>query len=165
MPRIVIFFGRLIYRIESIISHCKTAYLKSRLKSCGIDVYFFPGVSINIPETISIGNHTHLGENVHLRGGGVILIGDRCQIANNTIIVTGGHPIDGGQYYGRSIFGDIRIGNNVWIGSGAIILPGVTIGENSVIAAGAVVTKDIQSNVLVGGVPAKKIRDVPQCVA
>ena len=141
--------------------HCKGAFLKSRLKFCGDDVYFYPGISVNIPETISIGNHTHLGENVHLRGGGKILIGDWCQIANNTIIVTSGHPIDGGKYYGRSVFNDIQIGNNVWIGSGVIILPGVTVGENSVIAAGSVVTKDVQSNILAGGVPAKKIRDIP----
>ena len=149
--------------MESCISYCKGAFLKSRLKSCGYDVYFYPGVSISQPETISIGNHTHLGENVHLRGGGIILIGDWCQIANNAIIVTGNHPIDGGLYYGRSVFEDIKIGNNVWIGSGVIILPGVTIGENSVIAAGAVVTNDIQSNVIVGGVPAKKIKAASSC--
>ncbi len=159
--RIVVLIGRVIFRIENIVYNCKVAYLKSRLKSCGDDVYFHCGVSMNMPETISIGNHTHLGENVHLRGGGVISIGDWCQIANNTIVVTGVHPIDGGKYYGRSLFNDVRICNNVWIGSGAIILPGVTIGENSVVAAGAVVTKDIQSNTLVGGVPAKKIRDIP----
>ena len=137
--------------------------MKSRLKFCGDDVYFYPGVSISLPQTISIGNHTHLGENVHLRGGGAILIGEWCQIANNTIIATAGHPIDGVKYYGRVTLGDIQIGNNVWIGTGAIILPDVTIGENSVIAAGAVVTKNVQSNVLVGGVPAKKIRDISLC--
>jgi len=159
--RVIIFVGRVIFKIEAIMCHCKGAFLKSRLKFCGDDVYFYPGISVNIPETISIGNHTHLGENVHLRGGGKILIGDLCQIANNTIIVTSGHPIDGGKYYGRSVFNDIQIGNNVWIGSGVIILPGVTVGENSVIAAGSVVTKDVQSNILAGGVPAKKIRDIP----
>ena len=54
----------------------------------------------------------------------------------------------------------VTIGNNVWIGSGANILPGVTIGDNSIIAAGALVNKDIPSNVIVGGVPAKIIRNL-----
>ena len=54
----------------------------------------------------------------------------------------------------------VRIGNDVWIGGNVTILPGVTIGNNVVVAAGAVVTKDIPDNTLVGGVPAKKIRDL-----
>lgn len=159
--KLMLFLGHMLYSVGSRVHHLKGEYLKSRLRYCGNDVFFYPGVSVDIPETISIGNHTHIGENVHLRGGGAIIIGEWCQIANNSIIVTGGHPIDGGRYYGRSIFYDISIGNNVWIGSGAIILPGVCVGDNSVIAAGAVVTSSIPSNVLAGGLPARKIRDIP----
>ena len=55
---------------------------------------------------------------------------------------------------------NIKLGKNVWIGAHATILPGVTIGDNAIIAAGAVVTKDVENNVVVGGVPAKKIKDI-----
>jgi acetyltransferase-like isoleucine patch superfamily enzyme len=54
----------------------------------------------------------------------------------------------------------IHIGKNVWLGAGAIILPGVTVGENSIVAAGAVVTKDVPSNTIVGGVPARVIKKI-----
>ena len=54
----------------------------------------------------------------------------------------------------------VKIGKNVWIGAHATILPGVTIGDNAIIAAGAVVTKDVEKNAVAGGVPAKKIKDI-----
>jgi maltose O-acetyltransferase len=61
---------------------------------------------------------------------------------------------------GRELGYPITIGDNVWIGGGAIICPGVSIGDNAVIAAGSVVTKDVKSNVLVGGNPAKFIKSI-----
>ena len=136
-------------------------YYKRHLASCGIDVLLYSGVTIDCPHTIFIGNHTHIGENCHLRGGGRLVIGDWCQIANHSIIITGGHPIDGDKYYGKGTFKDVTIGNNVWIASGVIILPGVEIGDNSVVAAGAVVTKSVAENVVVAGVPARVIMQVP----
>lgn len=136
-------------------------YYKRRLAFCGDDVLFYPGVSIIAPEKVSIASHTHLGERCHLRGGGRLVIGQWCQIANHVIIVTGNHPIDGSRYYGNVAFKDITIGDNVWIASGAIILPGVTIGDNSVVAAGAVVTRPVPANVVVGGAPARVIGQVP----
>ena len=92
--------------------------------------------------------------------GGEITIGDYCQIANNVIIVSTNHNIDGGLYYNNVISYNVTIGNNVWIASGAIILPGVNIGDNSVVAAGAVVTRDVPDNVVVAGVPAKIIKKI-----
>jgi acetyltransferase-like isoleucine patch superfamily enzyme len=157
--------GFLFIMLDIVINNLKNTYIKTKLKHHGSDVFFHPNVSIINPGTISIGDHTHVGEKVHIRGGGKIEIGNWCQIANNVIIISGGHPIDGGLYYGRNIFSDIYIGDNVWIGSGAIILPGVQILNNSVVAAGAVVTSDIPSNVVVAGVPAKIIKTVPICVA
>ncbi len=136
--------------------------LKKRLAACGDDVFLYPGVSFDVPETISIGSHSHIGERAHLRGSGKIVIGDWCQIANHVIITTGNHKMDGGLYYGNVAFADVIIGRNVWIGSNAIITPGVNIGDNSVIAAGAVVTRDVPMNVVVAGVPAKIIKRVPQ---
>ncbi len=114
------------------------------------------------PETISIGDHTWIGHNVHLRGGGRITIGDYCQIANNVIMTSGNHRIDGNRHQNNDEYKDITNGNNVWIASNAIILPGVKIGDNAVVAAGAVVTKDVPENTVVAGVPARFIKSVPK---
>jgi acetyltransferase-like isoleucine patch superfamily enzyme len=92
--------------------------------------------------------------------GAEVIIGDWCQIANNTIITTTNHLINGYYYFGNVETKKVTIGNNVWIGSNAIILPGVSIGDNSIIAAGAVVTKDVPSNKVYGGVPAKQMREL-----
>ena len=110
------------------------------------------------PSTINIGDYSMIGERCYIRGGGNIVIGKYCQIANNVIIVTTNHLYNKDLYYGNIENKDIIIGDNVWIGSGAKIMPGVKIGNNSVVSAGSVVTKDIESNVLVGGVPARVIK-------
>ena len=82
-------------------------------------------------------------------------------IGPNTLITTVGHPLSALERRDYMAYAKpVRIGNDVWIGGNVTILPGVTIGNNVVVAAGAVVTKDIPDNTLVGGVPAKKIRDL-----
>ena len=82
-------------------------------------------------------------------------------IVPHTLIATVGHPLSPAKRRAHSaIAKPIRIGNDVWIGGNVTILPGLTIGNNVVIAAGAVVTKDVQDNSLVAGVPAKKVRDL-----
>ena len=88
-----------------------------------------------------------------------IYIGDNCMLAPGVHIYTATHPLDAeernsGVEYGKPV----RIGNNVWIGGRAVINPGVTVGDNVVIASGAVVTKDVPANAVVGGNPAKIIK-------
>jgi maltose O-acetyltransferase len=158
--RIAALVGSYFGQFSDLMEKCRLQYLKSKLAYCGTDVVFYPRVSIILPEMVFVGDHTHLGENVHLRGGGRLTIGKWCQIANNAIILTGNHKIDGELYYGRNIFIDVEIGDNVWIGSNAIILAGVKIGKNSAIGAGAVVTKDVPPNVIVAGVPARIIKKI-----
>ena len=160
--QIVLLVGSYFNRFSELMEKCRLQYLKSKLAYCGTDVVLYPRTSIIFPEMIYIGDHTHLGENVHLRGGAKITIGKWCQIANNAIILTGDHKIDGSLYYGRNIFANVEIGDNVWIGSNAIILAGVNIGKNSVVGAGAVVTKDVPPNVIVAGVPARIIKKIEE---
>lgn len=82
-------------------------------------------------------------------------------IGPNTLITTVNHPLSPkGRREKLSQVKPVVIGNDVWIGGNCTILPGVTIGSNVVVAAGAVVTKDIPDNCLVAGVPAKKIKDL-----
>mgnify|MGYP002801850995 FL=1 len=90
-----------------------------------------------------------------------VSIGDYVMIGPNTLITTVNHPISPKKR--RRHLGQAKpvvIGNDVWIGGGCTILPGVTIGNNVVVAAGAVVTKDVPDNCIVGGVPAKIIREI-----
>lgn len=86
------------------------------------------------------------------------MIGDNVLIASHTIITSLTHDPNAEIYRETLIKKKVKIGNNVWIGAGAIILPGVTIGDGAIIGAGSVVTKDIPPNTIVAWVPAKFIR-------
>jgi acetyltransferase-like isoleucine patch superfamily enzyme len=90
---------------------------------------------------------------------GGITIEDDVMIGPKVCLTTEGHPIDP-QERKKLLVKPIVIKQNAWIGAGATILPGVTIGENSVVAAGAVVTKDVPANNVVGGVPARIIKAI-----
>ena len=95
---------------------------------------------------------------LHAPGTAKITIGSRTVISFGCQILTGARDRTKGS--GHHIWEDVVIGDDVWIGAGAIILPGVTIGNGAVIAAGAVVNKDVPSNVLIAGVPAVYKRNV-----
>lgn len=87
---------------------------------------------------------------------GGISIGDGTMIGPNVIIATDNHDLNNKMILKCK---KVEIGNNVWIGAGVRILPGVRIGDNAVIGAGAVVTKDVEANTVVAGVPAKFIKN------
>ena len=111
------------------------------------------------------GKNIHVGENFFMNYDCVILdvcevrIGDNCLIAPQVGIYTACHPMDAAERLSGKEYGaPVTIGNNCWIGGRAVINPGVTLGDNVVVASGAVVTKSFPSNVLIGGVPAKIIK-------
>ncbi|HDG1730745.1 TPA: sugar O-acetyltransferase [Vibrio cholerae] len=127
------------------------------------------GNSIHIESTFNCdyGLNIHVGENFYANFGCVILdvaevrIGDNCFIAPQVGIYTATHPIDPTQRNSGLEFGKpIRIGNNCWIGGHATINPGVTLGDNVVVASGAVVTKSFGSNVVIGGNPARVLKEI-----
>jgi len=109
-------------------------------------------------ENITIGNDTFIGHETMIAGSNKssVTIGSNCDISSRVTIVTGTHEIDiyGEHIAGKGISKDITIGDGVWIGVNATILPGVNIGNKSIIAAGAVVTQDVPSYVMVAGNPA-----------
>lgn len=117
------------------------------------------------PFFTDFGKNIHLGKNVFINAGchfqdqGGIYIGDDVLIGHNVVLATLNHE-ENPLKRANLIAAPIRIGNKVWIGSNATILPGVNIGDGAIIAAGAVVRKDVRENTIVGGVPAKFIRDV-----
>lgn len=115
------------------------------------------GCKFNGP--VQIGNNVYLNYNVDVRQN--TSIGDNVIIGPNTLIISDSHEI-GNQLKraGKSTFKNIRIQNGCWIGANVTILGGITVGDGSIVAAGAVVTKDVPPNTLVAGVPAKVIREL-----
>ena len=95
----------------------------------------------------------------HFQDHGGVTLGDGCQIGHNVVFATLNHELAEER---RSVTypAPIVLGKNVWVGSNATILQGVTIGDNAVVAAGAVVTKDVPANAIVGGVPARFIKRI-----
>lgn len=115
------------------------------------------------------GHHVHLGRNIYINYGARfvddthIYIGDYTMLGPNVVIATAGHPIDPElRKMGLQYNMPVRIGCNCWLGAGVIVMPGVTIGDNTVIGAGSVVTKDIPSGVVAVGNPCKVMREVGQ---
>ena len=114
---------------------------------------------------LKIGKNTSIGEFSCIISSKKISIGENVMIAPHCFITDGTHKFDSKNILIKdqgNIYADVILENDVWIGTGVKILPGVTIGKGSVIAAGAVVTKDIPPYTLYGGVPAKKIKDIRQ---
>jgi len=115
-----------------------------------------PGVRIQHPGRVTFGHNVMINQGSMLFAGGPISIGDDVVMGPGCMLVTGNHV--GEVFYGSRERRPIKIGSNVWLGAGVIVTPGVTIGDNVIITAGAVVTKNVPSNVIFGGVPAKMIR-------
>lgn len=131
---------------------------------------------------VKLDNNIRICSSVRILGGGKLFIGENTWIGPETLIIstsgiwigknvdigprvyigTGTHEIgkDNIRMAGKGLKQDVKIGNGTWIGTGAIILPGVTIGDMCIVAAGSVVNKDIGENTLVGGVPAKTIKNL-----
>ena len=122
-------------------------------------------VAVFTPLYINYGMHTKIGKNVFINFDcvfldlGGITIEDGVLIAPKVSLLTEGHSISPSERHGL-VPKSIHIKKNAWIGANATILQGVTIGENSVVAAGSVVSKDVPDNVVVGGTPAKIIKKI-----
>ena len=109
---------------------------------------------------INIGHNVFINQNCTFYDIGGLDIADDVMIGPNVSIITSGHPIETFQRRASVIARPIVIERNVWIAAGSTIIGGVTVGENSVVAAGSVVTKDVLPNTLVGGNPARVIRSI-----
>lgn len=140
----------------------KQRYMKEVFAECGENCY------IELPFRANWGgHHVHFGSNIYANSNltlvddGHIYVGDRVMFGPNVTVATANHPIDPelrsrGLQYNR----DAYIGENVWIGAGVIIVPGVRIGRNTVIGAGSIVTKDIPENVVAVGNPCRVLREI-----
>lgn len=119
----------------------------------------FPPFYTDFGKNITIGRHVFINACCHFQDHGGVTLGDGCQIGHNVVFATLNHGIAPGDRV-HTYPAPIVLGKNVWVGSNATILQGVTVGDNAIIAAGAVVTKDVPADTIVGGVPAKVIRGI-----
>jgi len=124
------------------------------------------GISIEHNFHCDLGNNIYVGENFYAGFNCTILdmsevrIGNNCLLGPNVGIYTTGHNINPVDRHKTGISKPITIGDNVWIGGHSVLIGGIKIGNNSIIAAGTVVTKDIPENTIYAGNPAKKIKDI-----
>jgi acetyltransferase-like isoleucine patch superfamily enzyme len=135
--------------------------LLSKITGIQIDA----STTVFIPFHINLGIFTRIGKNVFINNActfldiGGITIEDDVLIGPNVSLITEGHPVNPSERK-MLVVKPVLIKRNAWIGAGVTILPGITIGENSVVAAGAVVSKDVPPNSVVGGVPARMIKTI-----
>lgn len=140
----------------------RTNLLKEMFAEIGEDCYIEPPFHANFG-----GHHCHFGKNVYANYNLTavddthIYVGDNTMIAPNVILASAAHPLDPeerrkGYQYNQPV----HIGKNCWLGAGVIVVPGVSIGDDTVIGAGSVVTKDIPSGVVAVGNPCRVIKEV-----
>ncbi len=135
--------------------------IMSRLTCRQVDSTFrlFPPFTADFGKNIVFGKNVFVNAGCHFQDQGGITIGDGVLIGHNVVLATATHDLAPSR--SRKLhYKPIVIGDNVWIGSNAVILQGVTVGEWAVVAAGAVVTRDVEPYTVVGGIPAKFIRRV-----
>lgn len=138
-----------------------SAAIKEFFGSAGEGAWVGPGFQCDYGKNIHIGKNFTANYHVIILDIAPVYIGNDCMIGPNTMITTVGHPLSPAKRRNHTgIAKPVTIGDDVWIGGNCTILPGVTIGNNVVVAAGAVVTKDVPDNCLVGGVPAKILKEI-----
>ena len=135
--------------------------LKKLLGAAGEGLWMEPPIHFAYGSNTFMGHHVYANFNLTVVDDGECRIGNYCMFAPNVVISTTGHPVhpsfrDKGAQFSLPVV----IKDHVWIGSNVTIVPGVTIGENSVIGAGSVVTKDIPANVVACGVPCRVMREI-----
>ncbi|MDD3999827.1 MAG: sugar O-acetyltransferase [Bacilli bacterium] len=133
------------------------------LGSMGKETVILPSFYCDYGYNISVGDYFYANHNLIINDGAKVSFGNNVFVAPNCCFTTAEHAIDPEQRKaGIELAKPITIGNNVWIGAGAIILAGVEIGDNSVIGAGSVVKRSIPANVVAVGVPCKVIRKISE---
>ncbi|MDZ4200159.1 MAG: DapH/DapD/GlmU-related protein [Kiritimatiellia bacterium] len=126
----------------------------------GRGAVLYGGFEIRSPRKLKIGANTVIGHRATLDARGGLEIGSRVNLSSEVMLWTAQHDYRDPAF--KAVFEPVRIGDYAWLGPRCIVLPGVTIGEGAVVAAGAVVTKEVEPYTVVGGVPAVKIADRPK---
>lgn len=140
-------------------SKIKLLLVKHKYKSFGKRSFIEGSSILQNKSKIHIGDDTHIGEFVHIWGGGGVYIGDRVLIASHVSITSLTHDYNlPNMRFAKALSAPVIINNDVWIGTNAVILPGVNIGVGAVVGAGSIVTKDVPSLAIVVGNPARVVK-------
>lgn len=136
--------------------------IMSRLTGRDVSPTFrlFPPFTADCGKNIRIGERVFINSGCRFQDQGGIILGDDALIGHNVVIATLNHDLDPAQR-ATTIPQPVVLGDRVWIGANATVLPGVTIGDGAIVAAGAVVTKDVPARTVVGGAPARVLRELP----
>jgi len=148
-----------IERIQQLIESARIIRLKRRLGKCGDDVVISKGFHVDAPSMLRLASGVSFGPHVAIMGVGGCTIGPKAMLATRVTILTTTHDRKAQAMRNSGIHSRVTIEENVWIGAGAIILPGVRIHSGAVIGAGAVVTEDVEPDQVVAGSPARVIRN------
>lgn len=144
---------------KGIINTLKVKILRRLFNKMGENVNIMNNIDFSFGSNISIGDNSGIGKNCYMNDAEKISIGNNVLIGQDVMIFTSNHKTNKDELIRLQgfNFGQVKIGDDVWIGARVIILPNVTINRGAVIGAGAVVTKDVDEYTIVGGIPAKKI--------
>jgi maltose O-acetyltransferase len=135
--------------------------LRELLAECGEGVHVRPPFHLEYGMRVSIGAGTFMNYDCLMLDVAPVTIGAACQVASRVQFVTATHPIDPkARRIGWESAKPIALGDNVWLSAGVTVCPGVTIGEHTVVGAGAVVTRDLPAGVVAMGVPARVVREI-----
>jgi maltose O-acetyltransferase len=154
------FTERVRNRLQREVAAAVTRWRLRGLGSCGQQVSVAGPVVFLGRENIRIGNRVSIAGFLHIWGHAGVTIGDDVLIASHVGISSITHDPDAVPFNCRNIGKKVRIGSNVWIGSHAFLGAGVTVGDGSIVGAGAVVLRDVEPCTVVGGVPARKLREL-----
>lgn len=146
--------------IKRLISRYRRRGLLGRMESAGVGIQLEPGVELVYPQRINLGSHIYIGPKTYLNGRGGLHIHDHVIMAPEIVILTAMHRYKDAEmvpYDPVELLRPVTVERCVWIGYRAMIMPGVTIGEGSIVAAGAVVTKSCPPGSILGGNPAQVI--------
>jgi acetyltransferase-like isoleucine patch superfamily enzyme len=139
----------------------RTALLKELLGKTGESLVIEKGFHCDYGYNIELGENFYANVNCTILDCAKVIIGKNVLFGPNVGLYTAGHPLEvGPRVEGIEFAYPIRIGDNVWLGGNVVVVPGVTIGENAVIGAGSVVTKDIPANCVAVGNPCRVIRQI-----
>jgi maltose O-acetyltransferase len=135
--------------------------LTNLFNRCGAETFIEQGFYCDYGDKISLGDRVFININCTMLDAGQIIIGDDCLIGPNVQILTVTHALSPSERLNKASYkDDVNIGNNVWLGAGVIVLPGINIADGAVIGAGSIVTKDVEACCLYLGNPAQKIRQL-----
>jgi maltose O-acetyltransferase len=141
-------------------SKTKEEIIQQLFGSVGVNPSIEHNFHCDLGYNIHVGDNFYAGYNCTILDMAEVRIGDNCMIGPNVGLYTAGHSIEPKDRNKSGYAIPIKIGNDVWIGGSCVILPGITIGDNSIIAAGSVVTKDVPTNSIVAGNPAKILKNI-----